>query len=84
MLPPDSPGTQHGRDWPEEVVRDRRAGGEQAVRYRFGDYLFDTERYELHRAGVLVPLRPKECGVLGLSVPSSAVPMPSSTGMLLA
>ena len=37
---------------------------EQAVRYRFGDYLFDTERYELHRAGVLVPLRPKECDVL--------------------
>jgi DNA-binding winged helix-turn-helix (wHTH) protein len=34
------------------------------VRYRFGDYLFDTERYELHRAGVLVPLRPKECDVL--------------------
>src|SRR5437867_3701280 len=39
-------------------------GREQAVRYRFGDYLFDTERYELHRAGVLVPLRPKECDVL--------------------
>jgi DNA-binding winged helix-turn-helix (wHTH) protein/tetratricopeptide (TPR) repeat protein len=34
------------------------------VRYRFGDYLFDTERYELHRAGVPVPLRPKECDVL--------------------
>jgi Transcriptional regulatory protein, C terminal len=34
------------------------------VRYRFGDYLFDTERYELQRAGVLVPLRPKECDVL--------------------
>jgi DNA-binding winged helix-turn-helix (wHTH) protein/tetratricopeptide (TPR) repeat protein len=34
------------------------------MRYRFGDYLFDTERYELHRAGVLVPLRPKECDVL--------------------
>jgi hypothetical protein len=31
------------------------------VRYRFGDYLFDTERYELHRAGMLVPLLvPKE------------------------
>jgi Transcriptional regulatory protein, C terminal len=34
------------------------------MRYRFGDYLFDTERYELHRAGVPVPLRPKECDVL--------------------
>jgi DNA-binding winged helix-turn-helix (wHTH) protein/class 3 adenylate cyclase/tetratricopeptide (TPR) repeat protein len=34
------------------------------MRYRFGDYLFDTERYELHRAGVMVPLRPKECDVL--------------------
>jgi DNA-binding winged helix-turn-helix (wHTH) protein len=34
------------------------------MRYRFGAYLFDTERYELHRAGVLVPLRPKECDVL--------------------
>jgi DNA-binding winged helix-turn-helix (wHTH) protein/tetratricopeptide (TPR) repeat protein len=34
------------------------------MRYRFGDYLFDTERYELHRAGVRVPLRPKECDVL--------------------
>ena len=34
------------------------------MRYRFGDYLFDTERYELHRSGVLVPLRPKECDVL--------------------
>ncbi len=31
---------------------------------RFGDYLFDPERYELHRAGVLVPLRPEECDVL--------------------
>src|SRR5919109_254328 len=34
------------------------------MHYRFGDYLFDTERYELQRAGVLVPLRPKECDVL--------------------
>jgi DNA-binding winged helix-turn-helix (wHTH) protein/class 3 adenylate cyclase/tetratricopeptide (TPR) repeat protein len=34
------------------------------MRYGFGDYLFDPERYELRRAGVLVPLRPKECDVL--------------------
>jgi DNA-binding winged helix-turn-helix (wHTH) protein/class 3 adenylate cyclase len=34
------------------------------VRYRFGDYLFDTERYELRRAGAQVSLRPKECEVL--------------------
>jgi DNA-binding winged helix-turn-helix (wHTH) protein len=34
------------------------------MRYRFGDYLFDPERYELQRAGVRVPLRPKECEVL--------------------
>jgi hypothetical protein len=38
-----------------------KGGREQAVRYRFGDCLFDTERYELHRAGVLIPLLlPKE------------------------
>jgi DNA-binding winged helix-turn-helix (wHTH) protein len=34
------------------------------MRYWFGDYRFDTARYELHRGGVLVPLRPKECDIL--------------------
>ena len=34
------------------------------MRYHFDAYLFDTERYELYRAGVPVPLRPKECDVL--------------------
>jgi DNA-binding winged helix-turn-helix (wHTH) protein len=43
----------------------------QAVRYRFGDYFFDTERYELHRAGMLVPLRPKECDVLAYMSPAA-------------
>ena len=52
-------GAGAGRGGGEEP----EGGREQAVRYRFGDYLFDTERYELQRA-VLVPLRPKECDVL--------------------
>jgi DNA-binding winged helix-turn-helix (wHTH) protein len=53
-----------------------RDGGqeEQVVRYRFGDYLFDTERYELHRAGVLVPLRPKECDLLAYLSPAAPCP----------
>jgi class 3 adenylate cyclase len=29
------------------------------VRYVFGDCTLDTERYELHRAGVRIPVRPK-------------------------
>ena len=66
MLPPgqswdaawEGPGlARGGGEGPE-------GGREQAVRYRFGDYLFDTECYELHRAGVLVPLLlPKEPAV---------------------
>ncbi|MGH8067530.1 MAG: AAA family ATPase, partial [Candidatus Entotheonellia bacterium] len=34
------------------------------MRYRFGDYTLDTERYELCRAGTLVKLRPKVFEVL--------------------
>jgi len=29
------------------------------MRYVFGDCRLDTERYELHRAGMRIPLRPK-------------------------
>jgi DNA-binding winged helix-turn-helix (wHTH) protein/predicted ATPase len=34
------------------------------MRYVFGDYTLDTQRYELHRAGVRIPLRPKVFQVL--------------------
>jgi class 3 adenylate cyclase/tetratricopeptide (TPR) repeat protein len=34
------------------------------MRYVFGDYSLDTQRYELFRAGVLIPLRPKVFQVL--------------------
>jgi class 3 adenylate cyclase/DNA-binding winged helix-turn-helix (wHTH) protein len=34
------------------------------MRYRFGDYTLDTERYELRRAGALVKVRPKVFEVL--------------------
>src|SRR5919109_3587775 len=34
------------------------------MRYVFGDYSLDTQRYELARAGVLIPLRPKVFQVL--------------------
>ena len=44
------------------------------MRYRFGDYLFDTERYELHQAGMLVLLRPKECDVLAYLSPAAPCP----------
>jgi DNA-binding winged helix-turn-helix (wHTH) protein len=29
------------------------------MRYVFGDYILDTRRYELRRAGALIALRPK-------------------------
>jgi class 3 adenylate cyclase len=34
------------------------------MRYRFGDYCLDTQRYELHRGRVPIPLRPKVYQVL--------------------
>ena len=34
------------------------------MRYVFGDYTLDPERYELHRAGVLVKVQPKTFDVL--------------------
>jgi DNA-binding response OmpR family regulator len=34
------------------------------MRYVFGDYSLDTQRYELTRAGALIPLRPKEFQLL--------------------
>src|SRR5215510_15412707 len=34
------------------------------MRYIFGDYCLDTQRYELHRGSVPIPLRPKVYQVL--------------------
>jgi DNA-binding winged helix-turn-helix (wHTH) protein len=34
------------------------------MRYVFGDYTLDTQRYELYRAGTRIPLRPKVFHVL--------------------
>ena len=34
------------------------------MRYLFGDYCLDTQRYELHRGSVPIPLRPKMYRVL--------------------
>jgi DNA-binding response OmpR family regulator len=34
------------------------------MRYRFGDYCLDTQRYELHRGRVPIPLQPKVYQVL--------------------
>src|SRR5262245_43283619 len=34
------------------------------MRYIFGDYCLDTQRYELHRDSVPIPLRPKVYQVL--------------------
>src|SRR5919109_816879 len=41
----------------------RRQGG-GALRYSFGDYVFDTQRHELHRAGEPIKLRRKVFQVL--------------------
>ncbi|HXH14457.1 MAG TPA: AAA family ATPase [Alphaproteobacteria bacterium] len=38
------------------------------MQYAFGDYVLDTQRYELHGAGKLVPLRPKAFEVLAYLV----------------
>src|SRR5262245_47319204 len=38
------------------------------MHYVFGTYHLDTQRYELHHAGVLVPLRPKVFQVLAYLV----------------
>ncbi len=38
------------------------------MHYMFGAYHLDTQRYELHHAGVLVPLRPKVFQVLAYLV----------------
>jgi DNA-binding winged helix-turn-helix (wHTH) protein len=38
------------------------------MHYIFGPYHLDTQRYELHHAGVLVPLRPKVFKVLAYLV----------------
>ena len=38
------------------------------MHYAFGGYHLDTQRYELHQAGVLVPLRPKVFQVLAYLV----------------
>src|SRR5919108_6635686 len=41
--------------------RQQRGG---AMRYSFGDYVFDTQRHELHRAGEPIKLRRKVFQVL--------------------
>src|SRR5262245_49921391 len=41
-----------------------RAWEERVMRYVFGNYTLDTERYELRRAGVLVKVQPKVFDVL--------------------
>ena len=38
------------------------------MRYVFGDYSLDTQRYELRRAAELIPLGPQVCNVLAYLV----------------
>src|SRR6516162_4482009 len=52
-------GSQRGPMSPQKGVR---------MRYVFGSYDLDPQRYELHHAGVLVPLRPKVYQVLAYLV----------------
>src|SRR5262245_41368953 len=42
----------------------QRRLGEETMRYVFGDYSLDTQRYELRRAGELIPLGPQVFDVL--------------------
>jgi adenylate cyclase len=47
----------------------RRLGEEdETMRYVFGDYSLDTQRYELRRAGDLIPLGPQVFNVLAYLV----------------
>ena len=41
---------------------------EGVMRYLFADYCLDTQRYELHQAGVPIPLPPKVFQVLAYLV----------------
>jgi DNA-binding winged helix-turn-helix (wHTH) protein/class 3 adenylate cyclase len=46
------------------VSADPQPSGGGTMRYAFDDYILDAQRYELHRAGKRVPLRPKAFEVL--------------------
>ena len=48
----------------DQALTESRTRREPTMRYGFGDYTLDTHRYELRRAGQLVPLRPKVFHVL--------------------
>ena len=43
-------------------------GGHETMRYVFGDYSLDTQRYELRRAGDLIPLGPQVFNALAYLV----------------
>ena len=43
---------------------DSEPAGGRTMRYRFGDYVFDTRRHELHHAGEPIKLRRKVFEVL--------------------
>jgi DNA-binding winged helix-turn-helix (wHTH) protein/class 3 adenylate cyclase len=59
-----SPGEELvGRDGTTET-----GGGDETMRYVFGDYSLDTQRYELRRAGDLIPLGPQVFNVLAYLV----------------
>ncbi|MBI3326690.1 MAG: winged helix-turn-helix domain-containing protein, partial [Nitrospinae bacterium] len=45
-------------------VATQTGGGDRAMRYIFGDYSLDTQRYELRRAGELIHLGPQVFNVL--------------------
>src|SRR5262245_41750993 len=50
------------------AVAPQTGGGDGAMRYAFGDYSLDTQRYELRRAGELIPLGPQVFNVLAYLV----------------
>ena len=49
-----SNGAQGGSWWPRSLVR-----GIRTLRYRFGEYAFDTDRRELHRGADVVSIAPQ-------------------------
>jgi DNA-binding winged helix-turn-helix (wHTH) protein len=50
------------------MARRRLGEGDRAMRYVFGDYSLDTQRYELRRAGELIRLGPQVFNVLAYLV----------------
>jgi DNA-binding winged helix-turn-helix (wHTH) protein len=60
-----APGGQGPADWASQSVVGPRGRTERVtMHYVFGDYILDTQRYELHQAGVPIPLPPKVFQVL--------------------